>query len=593
MSRLLVGGMLACASSLFCVAGLVAWRQRDAPAVTSFVVGCALAAAGGGVMATGVALAWPDTLVLGTAVAVGLLFPVPWLLLAVEYTGRGELLSFSVTSAAVTPPAVGLAASVLILGPQLVPGLRLPAPSAAPGLLAAGIRLVEMVQWLGLLYAGGLMLVGSGLLLLTFQRYEHLDSTGGTLLGVYGTVTWLALLFGFQVDGTAPLALPGTVGAGFLIGAVGAVGAVGPRELFGSVPAAGSIGPATVVEELADVIVVTGADGTVVELNDAAEQRLGAARSVVGAGVEAVLDRSVTALSDSETVAVSTPTGRVLFEPTVSELTDQHGHLLGYAVVLRDVTDRTARRQRLEVLNRVLRHNLRNDMSVITGRAERLERLLEERADGDNADLLEGVDAIRRTGDGLLELSETARTAERVTAATQRDEAVDLTALVERVVETVTSAHPEAVVEREVPADVVAVGPREPLAVALEQLVGNAVEHNDSDPPRVTVRAGYDADREYPLWLTVADDGPGLPETERRVIEEGSETPLEHGSGLGLWVVRWATLRLGGTVEFDTREPRGTVITLSLPRARREGETEAETEAGAGAGAAGRPPADG
>jgi len=105
-----------------------------------------VAAGGSGVIVTGVALAWPDTLVLGTAVAVGLLFPVPWLLLAVEYTGRGEVLSFSVTSAAVAPPAVGLVASVLIFGPQLVPGLRLPRPSAAPELLAAGIRLVEMGQ---------------------------------------------------------------------------------------------------------------------------------------------------------------------------------------------------------------------------------------------------------------------------------------------------------------------------------------------------------------------------------------------------------------------------------------------------------------
>jgi len=112
--------------------------------------------------------------------------------------------------------------------------------------------------------------------------------------------------------------LPGTVGAGFLIGAASAVGAVGPRELFGSVPAAGSIGPATVVEELSDVIVVTGADGTVVELNDAAERRLGAVRSVVGADVETVLDRSVTVLAGSETVAVSTLAGCCSSQPSPS-----------------------------------------------------------------------------------------------------------------------------------------------------------------------------------------------------------------------------------------------------------------------------------
>jgi hypothetical protein len=48
------------------------------------------------------------------------------------------------------------------------------------------------------------------------------------------------------------------------------------------------------------------------------------------------------------------------------------------------------------------------------------------------------------------------------------------------------------------------------------------------------------------------------------VLEALEETALEHGSGLGLWLVKWGVGALGGTVTFDTTD--GTTVTLALPR---------------------------
>jgi len=71
--------------------------------------------------------------------------------------------------------------------------------------------------------------------------------------------------------------------------------------------------------------------------------------------------------------------------------------------------------------------------------------------------------------------------------------------------------------------------------------------------------------------LRVRDDGPGLSEFDRDVLESGSAVePLSHGSGLGLWLVYWAVERSGGEIRVADREPRGTEITVRLPLAAEE-----------------------
>ncbi|PSQ47632.1 hypothetical protein BRD19_09035 [Halobacteriales archaeon SW_7_65_23] len=65
--------------------------------------------------------------------------------------------------------------------------------------------------------------------------------------------------------------------------------------------------------------------------------------------------------------------------------------------------------------------------------------------------------------------------------------------------------------------------------------------------------------------VRIADDGPGLDEAEREVLATGTETPLIHGSGLGLWLVYWIVSRHDGDIETETTSD-GTTMTLSVPR---------------------------
>jgi signal transduction histidine kinase len=67
------------------------------------------------------------------------------------------------------------------------------------------------------------------------------------------------------------------------------------------------------------------------------------------------------------------------------------------------------------------------------------------------------------------------------------------------------------------------------------------------------------------IRIAVVDDGPGIPDDERSVIETGEEDPLEHASSLGLWGSNWAVQAMGGSLSFDESDLGGTAVVVALP----------------------------
>ncbi|PSP95216.1 hypothetical protein BRC84_03640 [Halobacteriales archaeon QS_1_68_44] len=102
------------------------------------------------------------------------------------------------------------------------------------------------------------------------------------------------------------------------------------------------------------------------------------------------------------------------------------------------------------------------------------------------------------------------------------------------------------------------------LSAVLENLLSNAVDHNDADRPRVAVGAEPDGES---VVLRVSDNGPGIPESEREAyFEAGRQHEASVGQGLGLYLVNTLVERYGGTVEITDNEPRGTTIEVELRR---------------------------
>jgi len=237
---------------------------------------------------------------------------------------------------------------------------------------------------------------------------------------------------------------------------------------------------------------------------------------------------------------------------------------------IQDITERKTRRQQLMVFNRVLRHNLRNGLNVVIGHAEAIARSADgANADADDAALLDriGSDArhIVSAGEKLLETSERARTFDGIYEQIRDVKPVEIRPILERIAAAYRDAHPTATVRVEGSNVVVLANPRA-VRAAVDELVDNAFEHATDDAPTVTLRVAERADGT--IRLGVADRGDGIPEMEREVIVEGEERPLKHGSGLGLWIVKWLVTPIGGSIEIEDNDPSGTVVSIVFPAAR-------------------------
>lgn len=224
-----------------------------------------------------------------------------------------------------------------------------------------------------------------------------------------------------------------------------------------------------------------------------------------------------------------------------------------YAVAAEEKRSRLADLVKLLTMNqRVLRHNLRNQLSVVDGHLQNLER--ETGTDGRD---------IRVARHHLEELLGTSERARRILTIWESDERreQDAVAVVTAAVERVRDRYPDADVESGVTEDAT-VSAHPALEEAVYELLANAVEHNEDDVSvSVTVRTLPGGD----VAIEVADTGPGVPENERRVLDQPEETSLSHASGLGLWFVYWTVRESGGSVEFDD-EP-GDPVRIRLPDA--------------------------
>ena len=213
----------------------------------------------------------------------------------------------------------------------------------------------------------------------------------------------------------------------------------------------------------------------------------------------------------------------------------------------------------VSVLNRILRHNVRNEVNVIAGRADHVE------AHTDDELVREQIEKIQQAAWKLATLSDRTQRINHLLAEDATDrQSIAVADRLETALAEVRRTSPSATITlTATDEETVATGVTT-LPTAVADVVEEIVTHNDGDVTvdvTVTRTDGEDGG-DGSVLITVDDDGAGLPDLDIETVGQGEVTPLQHAEGLALWCLEWTVNRSGGDLTVDCAD---TTLELRLP----------------------------
>ncbi|WP_138006523.1 sensor histidine kinase [Halalkalirubrum salinum] len=221
--------------------------------------------------------------------------------------------------------------------------------------------------------------------------------------------------------------------------------------------------------------------------------------------------------------------------------------------------EKQLRRQRdnLEILNEMVRHDIRNDLQLVTAYANMVADHVDEEAHS-------YVEIIQKYATHAVELTQTARDMADVMLSTESDhKPIDLWSTLEGELDAIRAEYPNAAITVEETTGETTVIADEMLDSVFRNLLSNAIQHNDKKVPTVTVSATR---TDGSVQVTIADNGPGIPDDQKEDIFGKGEKGLESaGTGIGLYLVKSLTELYGGTVWVEDNDPAGSVFVVELP----------------------------
>ena len=200
--------------------------------------------------------------------------------------------------------------------------------------------------------------------------------------------------------------------------------------------------------------------------------------------------------------------------------------------------------ENLRIVNRILRHDILNDLTVIRGFAE----IASEK---------QKCDFCPRIIDRAEKAVETIKKLRNVEEALSESELYSMK--VSEVIENVLRMHD---VQWEIDGDATVLAD-DGLFSVFDNLVTNAIKHGK------TSRIRFEIEEENGIAvIRVIDYGKGIPDSiKERIFEEGFT--LGEGSGLGLYIVKKLIEKYGGEIAVGDNRPSGTIFTIKLKIAKK------------------------
>jgi PAS domain S-box-containing protein len=328
------------------------------------------------------------------------------------------------------------------------------------------------------------------------------------------------------------------------------------------------------VDNSPDEIGQVAVDGTILAANEAMSTAYGVDRDeLLGETLETYLPADVADQRLEHGKRALTAGSAVTFQDSIGV---RHFHNIAVPVsspgdresiqlVTRDITLQKRTEQQLErkseklaLINRIVRHDINNDVQLLMSWSDCLAEHVEE----------DGTDYVERIGQTSSHIAELTAIARDFVDSMEDGQEIDLEPiqldrLLATEIEKLRARDDATVGADELPA--VSVLANELLSSVFTNLLTNAIRHNDSADPEVRVTV---EETDETVTVSVADNGPGVPDDRKAdMFGKGDMGPESPGTGVGLYLAHTLVEQYGGDIWVEDNEPRGAVFTVELPTA--------------------------
>jgi|APHM01.1.fsa_nt_gi PAS domain S-box len=283
--------------------------------------------------------------------------------------------------------------------------------------------------------------------------------------------------------------------------------------------------------------------------------------------IQQSINRAADGKSVQQTLEAMSANGLRLLDLSVRPITNSDGDITLLVVEARDITTQERKRRHLQVLQRVIRHNIRNDITKLRG----------------FLDLTIGADDHESRQTHGSNIHEVLDNWEMITEKTQQiqkliqkqgtgTEFIDAKSGLDGIVERLKSskAHSSVCLET---TETVSVDMPNVVLVAVDELVQDFTRgvDNTSVDTDTAININVELVISEADWVTIRVTADRLiSNIKSAVLESGEETQLEHAKGLSLWLVNVVIMQAGGSIAVE-RTDNNTIVTIRIPtRSRRK-----------------------
>lgn len=214
----------------------------------------------------------------------------------------------------------------------------------------------------------------------------------------------------------------------------------------------------------------------------------------------------------------------------------------------------------LENINQILRHDVRNDINIISMYAQELkDKKYGITKEFDETKLLEKI--IEKSSH-INELTILSRDIADIIDEGIEIKRIEIKNSIENCVSEIKNEHPSTEFEIEEIPDVY-VKSNKFLNQLFKAIIKNGIHHNDKQTPKINISGSID--KKNNILINIKDNGPGIPEYIKKEMNQFNKNKDVYNIGLGLYFVNKIIKKYNGDIDIKNNTPEGTIFTVKLP----------------------------